>query len=108
MSMFAGLYLVLVSLSAHFLRKNDKITHYRRTFYLIYSGILLILNTITFACWTLQYQTAWINHKDDAASYLRNISGWYVLLGDYAQTLANIIADALLVSHLLLELINSF
>jgi hypothetical protein len=69
----------------------------------MYSSILLLLNTCSYATQTLMGQMMWIVHRDwpggpEAYYNQKAFDVWFTLFGDIAQGIANLFADALLVS----------
>lgn len=92
---FSSIYLLMVI-------KGSKEERRRNHSYIAYSAVLLILLTFAFATNGLQGQLMWINHRDypggPYAYFLASTNSWFETLGTATDIVANVMADALLVS----------
>jgi len=93
-----GIELCMFFMSTHFLWTNPKADS--RYFYIVYSGVLLVLITIAMSCNLFFGQEMWIEHRDviggPVAFFGDNIAAWYNTFGTAADVTANVLADGLM------------
>jgi hypothetical protein len=108
-----GIYLGIYSLSIHALIGNTNTTRFHRNVYILFSSILLLLNTLSFVEWPYTGQMMWIKVRD---SYPGGPLAYYEvepgqtpvdIIGDIAQTIAATLNDSLLVSFFLVSTVSS-
>jgi hypothetical protein len=102
-----GIYLGVYCLSIHALMKNTNTTRSQQNFYILYSSVLLLLNTASFIQVPYISQMMWISTRNSypggPAAYYANTS--YInpvsILGNIAQTIAATLNSGLLESFLI-------
>jgi hypothetical protein len=104
-----GIYLGIYCLSIHALIWNTNTTRSHRNVYILFSSVLLLLNTLSFVEWPYTGQVMWIKVRD---SYPGGPLAFYGIepskipvdvIGNVAQTLAATLNDGLLVSFLVIS-----
>jgi hypothetical protein len=107
-----GIYLGVYCLSLSALLANANTTRSRRNFYVIFSSVLLLLNTISFSQLPYTGQMTWIvarnRYPGGPLEYLQFKSRMtpITLLGNVVQTFAGILNDGLLESLLIFQSIE--
>jgi hypothetical protein len=101
-----GIYLGVYCLSIHDFMKNTKTTRLHRNFYISYSSVLLLLNTIYFIQEPYIGQVMWIKTRNSypggpLAYYYLSFNAPISVLGDITQTIASTLNSGLLESFLI-------
>lgn len=87
--------------SVYLLQSSSTFVGLRRSFYIAFSAILLLLATMTIISNALMGQLMWIDHRNvpggPAAYFAEHVTDWWQTLGSATSAVMNLMGDGLLV-----------